>query len=263
VINFIAVEPIPAGTAGRRGLSELERSARDGVPGKRMWSVDEEREPPDPTPRSPQAPARGRIVTLDGGVQTLRVFVPVERFDNGAHVYLRLTFRTDRPHEVAIASFARDDSAKLDRCILTATMGNFARLRELRLAGRTVTAGSLWPDYRGDGFAPHARFPLDELSRGADGAAVVSATPTEPNPDRAEYADGTRQHWRYVGRPAVQSWRCEAPDPELRAAVNGRVVYWASHSPIPGGIAFENFEMDAPFRQGQEFVFAVEPLEVK
>jgi hypothetical protein len=28
---------------------------------------------------------------------------------------------------------------------------------------------------------------------------------------------------------------------------------------IPGGISFENFEMVSPFRQGEEFIFRVEP----
>ena len=29
--------------------------------------------------------------------------------------------------------------------------------------------------------------------------------------------------------------------------------------PIPGGVAFENVELVAPFRSGQEFVFGVSP----
>ena len=41
--------------------------------------------------------------------------------------------------------------------------------------------------------------------------------------------------------------------------MNGRTVYWASRAPIPGGIAYENFEMAAPFAAGQEFRFGVTP----
>ena len=33
--------------------------------------------------------------------------------------------------------------------------------------------------------------------------------------------------------------------------VNGRYTYWASKSPIPGGIAYENFELTEPFQSGQ------------
>jgi hypothetical protein len=35
-----------------------------------------------------------------------------------------------------------------------------------------------------------------------------------------------------------------------------------SDAPIPGGIAFENFELVEPFRQGRAFTFAVEPMDV-
>lgn len=70
------------------------------------------------------------------GVQRLRVVVHVERFDNGAEVDVAVSFRTDRPHEVALSPCRRDGSVELDHCILTATMGNFARLRRLHLADR-------------------------------------------------------------------------------------------------------------------------------
>ena len=35
---------------------------------------------------------------------------------------------------------------------------------------------------------------------------------------------------------------CSNPSNELEGVVNGRYTYWASKSPIPGGIAYENFE---------------------
>ena len=40
-------------------------------------------------------------------------------------------------------------------------------------------------------------------------------------------------------------------------AVNGRFTYWLSRQPIPGGIAFENFEMRERFHDGQRFVFGI------
>ncbi len=100
LINFIAVEPIPAG-ADRRGLSELEPSSLDDAPGKRFWSVDDA-EDSDPYPDD--RPARGVVETVDG-VERLSVVIGVERFDNGTDVYVRLTFRQDRPHEFGIAAF--------------------------------------------------------------------------------------------------------------------------------------------------------------
>lgn len=256
VINYIAVEPVLAGQK-QRGYSELEHSRLDDLPGKRFWSA---ADPADRTPRLALEPVRGEVTQIDG-VECLRVWIQVEPFDNGAHVYVRLTFRADRPHEVALATFAHDDSKPLAACILTATMGNYARLRKLQLAGgETAVSLQLWPDHRGDGFTPHARFPLSRLPRLADGAVVVTAIPDEADPAVADHAPGTREFWRYTGRVAAQSWRCAQPDPALEVLVNGRSVFWNSKSPIPGGVAFENFEMLAPFRQGAEFIFAVEAI---
>ncbi|MDQ3441623.1 MAG: hypothetical protein M3478_14870, partial [Planctomycetota bacterium] len=197
-------------------MSELEHSKLDGVRGKRFWSADD---PADGAPRDPAQPARGVVEQVDG-VDVLRVYVLAERFDSGAHVYVRLSFRADRPHEVAIATFAHADSAPLDQCVVTATMGNYARVRGLHLADRTVRSTDLWPAYRGDGFTPHARFELAELTRTPAGHAIASVTPDEPRPQDATYASGTRDHWRYTGAVATQSWRCETPSERLAVLVN-------------------------------------------
>lgn len=255
LLNFVAIEPIPLSQT-ERGYSELETSGLDGVPGLRLWSADD---PADATPRDPAQPSRGRI-TVVAGVERLEVDILSERFANGAHVWVRVGFRKDRPHEVTLAAFSRDGSAELASCILSATMGNWARLRVLQLDGRDAFAGELWPEYRDSGFAEHARFGIGELRRVGD-AVEVSALPDERTPWLAEYAPGTRDHWRYVGRRAAQTWRAEDPDPALVVQVNGRHTYWMSDDPIPGGIAFENFELVEPFRQGREFTFAAEPLE--
>lgn len=253
VINFVAVEPMV--DQNTRGLSELEPSKLDKARGKRFWSTSDLN---DLSPRPSTHASKGWIEHVNG-VEHLRVWIGVEPFDNGAHVYLRLSFRADRPHEVGIAAYAHNDSEPLRYCVLSATMGNYARLRQLHLKGRVVSAADLWPDYRGHGFTPHASFPLAQLSRTPEGHAVVSATPNEPRPESATYSAGTRRHWRYEGEVATQSWRVEAPDSRLKAQVNGRHVYWSSTAAIPGGISFENFEIFSPFRQGEEFWFQVEP----
>lgn len=255
VVNFVAIEPVPSG-ATERGFSELEWSDLDDERGKRFWSLDD---PSASAPGDPSALAGG-VLDEVGGVGRLTVYIGSERFANGADVYVRARFLASRPYEVALAAFRRQTSVPLDRLILTATMGNYARLRHLGLADGVVAAGQLWPDFGGDGFTAHARFGLAELCR-VDGAAVVTAAPDEPVPEAATYADGTRAHWRYTGRRAVQGWRCDDPRPGLEVLVNGRACYWASTSPIPGGVAFENVELGEPFRQGQEYVFSVVPLE--
>jgi len=267
VINFIAVEPV---VAGRRAFSELEVSGLDRTRGKRMWSADDApgaegtsrhgatgaEGAASGAGRNGPPPARGRIERA-GDIETLTVFVFVEPFAGGARPYLRLRFRSDRPEEVDLAVFAQPGSARMDACILTATMGNYARLRRLHLKDRTVTAGGLWPDFRGNGFAPHARFALGDLFRMPDGSAIVAATPDEPNPADAEYARGTPAWWRYEGAVATQYWRAADPHRDLAAQVNGRATYWGWHTAIPGGVAFENVELVAPFAAGQTFTLGV------
>lgn len=250
LVNFVAIEPIPAGMT-ERGYSELERSRLDGVPGLRFWSVDD---PSDAAPRRGDDPARG---VVDG--DTLSIGILCEPFRNGAHVWVTATFVRDHPHEVTFAAFARESSVALDAVILTATMGNWARLRELELADHTARAGELWPSYRGSAFADHASFGVDELVHEGN-EIVVRARPDEADPAAGVHVEGTAEHWRYVGRPAVQEWRAADPDPALRAQVNGRYTYWMSEHPIPGGIAFENVELVEPFRQGRAVTFRVEPL---
>jgi len=184
VINYIAVEPIVAGQR-ERGLSELEHSKLDDAAGKRFWSIDD---PHDLQPRTDTTVSHGELIDANGA-QTLRVWIAIEPYDNGAHVYLRLDFRADRPHEFAIATFEAEDSKPLDRCIVSATMGNYARLRELHLAdGKIATAQQLWPNYKADGFAPHEKFPLAQLQRTPAGGAIVTATPDEAHPADASYA---------------------------------------------------------------------------
>lgn len=253
MVNYLAVEPIVAGDT-QRGFSELERSELDSRPGKRFWSTDD---PADPTPVEPELPTRGVIDEVDG-VERLTLYVGVERFDSGADVFVRVRFRADRPHEVAVAGFDRECSAPLRALVLTATMGNYARLRALRLRERIVTPAQLWPDFSGTAFTEHARFPLDELER--DGrAALVTATTDEVDPASAMYSDDTKDHWHYQGSTAVQGWRVDDPHDDLEVLVNGRWAYWASESPIPGGPSFENFEVVEPFRPGAEYRFSVEP----
>lgn len=256
LINFIAVEPVDT-ASGTRGLSEIEMSGLDaGERGKRFWSADTFNAAA--TPADPLAPARG-VVDIFDGVERLTVWIGVERFDSGAHVAVRVRFRADRPHEVEVAGFAHDGSAALDHLILTATMGNWARLRHLQLAERIVHPEDLWPGFSRTDFTEHARFPLWALKRDGD-AAFVTVVGDEADPTSVVYPDDTHAHWHFEGVKAVQGWRTDDPHPELEVLVNGRWAYWASASPIPGGVAYENVEMVEPFRQGAAFRFSVEPL---
>ena len=88
--------------------------------------------------------------------------------------------------------------------------------------------------------------------------AIVAATGDEAEPAAANYDAVVPPHWRYRGRVATQYWRAPA-QAGLIARVNGRATFWATMARIPGGISFENFELQAPFTPGQEFSFSVIP----
>lgn len=255
MINFIALEPVPKGEK-HRGFSELEMSALDGVRGKRFWSADDSL---SDKPLPADSPAHG-VVREINGMQTLTVFIFSEDFNNGAKVYVRLRFYENRPYEVELTAYAQKDSRELDHFILTATMGNFARLRTLYLDNDVKSSLQLWPDYRESAFAPHDFTPVDAMIKDKHGAAYFIAAPDEERPQDAEYAPGTKDHWKYYGKKGTQYWRKEVPRPGLQGLVNGRFTYWASESPIPGGISFENFELKEPFVNGATYIFGVTPL---
>lgn len=255
-INFIAFEPIPKGK-NERGFSELEMSTFDkGQRGKRFWSANEPIYDPQDNRTSP---VRG-VVGKENGVETLTLYIFSEPFDNGAKVYVRLRFFADRPYEFELTAYKQDDSVDLETYILTATMGNKSRLRNLYLEGSKKTSKDIWPDYVGDWFTPHCVISQREMIHDKHGYAYFIAAPDEKEPAQAIHAEGTASHWRYKGKPATQYWISKSKNPHLQGLVNGRYTYWMSQSPIPGGIAFENVELKEPFSNGLQYVFGISPL---
>jgi hypothetical protein len=250
LINFIAVEPI---VNGRRGFSELERSRLDDRPGLRLWA-NEAIGGDKPTTNL----IAGTIQRLTNGVEQLQVPLRVETFANGAHVRLVVRQRSDRPDEIEFTVHAEPDSASIEFCVLTATMGNLARLRQLWLQDEVISSLQLYPDYRGIDFAPHTVFALKRLHRTPTGDVLVAATTDEENP-AAVYPFQRSGRWHYGGFKVTQYWRKPAADigDDLHAVVNARHTYWRSRRPIPGGIAFENFELREPFHEGQRFIFGI------
>jgi hypothetical protein len=249
IMNFIAVEPI---VAGRRGYSELEHSDIDKQPGRQMWTADEV-DVNNPLPLT-HSPARG-VITRDGDAEILSFYILVERFENGAKPIVKISLRSDRPEEVSLKTFCTADSAPIESCVLTATMGNWARLRHLHLKDQTINSIDLFHDRPLDGmkFFHPVSWPADQLTN-KDGDLVVSATGDLDQTTPAEVPE----FWRYQGRPAIQTWRT-ASRPDIKARVTGRIVFWGSKVPVPGGAAFENFELTSPFEPGQEFRFGITP----
>jgi hypothetical protein len=99
---------------------------------------------------------------------------------------------------------------------------------------------------------------VERLPRARDGDVLISLMSDEENPATAR-PFGRAHFWDYLGTKVIQYWRKPAAEvhADLSCAVNGRFTYWGSKQPIPGGIAFENFELREPFRSGQSFVFGI------
>lgn len=245
LINFVAVEPI---VAGRRSLSELERSDTDQRPGRVFWTGNAD------APGGPHDPGR---LTRSGQAETLTVTVYMEKFTNGARPIVEFQIRSDRPAEVWFTVRSAPDSAPMDHCVLTATMGNYARLRQLHLRDGVVEPKSLWPDFEGSEFTDEAFFPLSRLPITCGGDVMVCATTDEADPG-AVPADPLGPGWRYRGAfTLTQYWAKPEGSyrPDLRLRVNARRLYWATHNPIPGGLSYENFDLMERFYENQVFVF--------
>lgn len=257
--NYFALEPIAKGDTVR-GFSELEMSGWDDKRGKIFWSANDSIQI---KPVSTLAPVRG-VIEKVAGVETLSLFVFCEPFQNGANVFVRLRFFEDSPYDVEITPYTNKQSVALDKFIITATMGNFARLRKIYLKSGVVSSHSLWPDYSGDWFTKHESFSSSDFVKDSTGYRYFIATPDEEDPNKAVYAEGTANHWKYKGAKAVQYWKI-MDDSKLpvNGLVNGRFTYWASKSPIPGGISFENFELNMPFENGYSYRFGVTPFETE
>jgi hypothetical protein len=232
LVNFIAIEPV---ASGRKGFSELEKSKLDGVNGKRLWLISQ---------------------TATG--EKLSVKIGVEMFDNGAEVQLEIEQSKDTPDEILLTTRATTNSAPLDFCILTATMGNMTRARELWLKDKAVTAAELYRTYSDLHFAPHTSFALDRLLRLNDGSVIAAITTDEADPAATQPFDKSN-FWHYGGAKVTQYWKQPASVSHggLSVLVNARHTYYGTRKPIPNGNAFENFEMRQRFRDGQQFIFGI------
>jgi hypothetical protein len=251
LINFIAVEPVVKGAgsrSSRMAFSELEMSELDaGQRGKRLWVED----------------VAGDLTTLPAKpkpIERLSVRIEVEPFTaNRAHVYIVASIYSDRPRELELAVHHHADSAPVEELTVTATMGNYERVRLLWLKDRVIDSRELYAGYSGDAFIEKENYPRDEMLSYGDGDALALVTTDEDNPSGVEVT--ARPSWTYRSIKLTQYWRVPAGaiQPDLRVKVNGRRVYWASTTPIPGGLSFENFEVRQRYAPGQAFIFGLSP----
>ena len=267
MINFIAIEPV---VNGKMEFSEISPSRVDDKWGKLMWAGNDE----NAKPYYPSAVSRGVISHPDAqhpDVEQLSVYVFMEQFLNGAHPYFKVSIRSDHPEELCFEIFNQTNSATMDRCALTATMGNYSRLRLLYLNNKIVDARSLYKNFNDIDFIEKDEYPANELLKDSNNNYIVVAESDESFssisswPQQENYYK--RWSWRY--RPFckfTQYWRTEKnqADTSLRVRVNGRAKYWSGGSSnkndyinIPGGVAFENFEMREKYFPGQKFYFGL------
>jgi hypothetical protein len=267
LINYIAVEPV---VNGKMEFSEISPSRADGKWGKFFWASDTS----VAGAFFPAALCRGKIDHPDPAhpeTEELSLYVFMEQFLNGAWPYLKLSIRSDRPEELGLQIFDQPGSAVMERCVLTATMGNYSRLRRLFLKDQVVQSEKLFAGFDGIDFIEKKPYPASAMLRNkkADYVAVAETNESFAElaawPQQAGYL--ARWGWRY--RPfykLTQYWRTasEAADSSLEVRVNGRAKYWSGGSAdkknyidIPGGPAFENFELRKDYHSGQIFYFGL------
>lgn len=267
LINYIAVEPV---VNGDMEFSEVSPSRVDGQWGKFLWASDSV----NTGSFTPYAGTRGIIThpdKLNPGAEQLSLYILMEKFLDGAHPYLKLTIRSDKPGELGIQLFNHDQSAVMQRCALSATMGNYSRLRLLYLRGKVIDSRKLYAGYNDIDFIEKEPYAYSQMLKTKNGDPIVIA---ESNEDFDQLASWPQQQpylvkwgWRY--RPFYtlrQYWRVDSGDYDksLQVRVNGRTKYWGAESPdrqkyidVPGGPAFENFELREAYRSGQKFYFGL------
>jgi hypothetical protein len=247
LVNFIAIEPVAAGTAERfkrMAFSELEMSSLDaGRRGKRLWTEN----------------AAGTFTTQP--VECLTVRIEVETFTtNRTRVWILASVCADRPEELKLVVNHYQDSAPIEELTLSATMGNKERLRYLWLRNRIIDSRSLYAGFQGNDFIEKEEYGFKNMLTW-NGDAVALASTNEHDPASVQIPE--RPSWRYKSKKLTQYWRVPGSEVQkgLRVRVNGRRVYWQSTIAIPGGISFENFEVRQPYKPGQSFIFGMTPRE--
>ncbi len=191
--------------------------------------------------------------------RVLTFILYVEPFANGARPIVEVSLFEQYPNRARFKTFSDSRGKPMNRCALTATMGNSSRCRFLWLRSEAIFAPTLYADYKGSQFVEKAPYPIDALWKTTTGDVVAAVTPDEFEP-REVWPLPTDQ-WHYGGKWLAQYWLKPkgSYDQSLQCRVNGRRVYWAGNILLPGGIAYENFEFREKFYQGQEVWFGYTP----
>ena len=268
LINFIAIEPV---VNGEMEFSEVRPSVVDGQWGKFIWAAGDSTHKGSFTGNANTRGVISHPDTKHPDVEELSLLLFMEPFSNGARPYLKLSIRSDAPGELGLQIFNEKGSTKMERCALTATMGNYSRLRLIYLKNRVIDSRELFKGYNDIEFDEKDPYPAVTMISDKKGGLMVAAESSESFnelaawPQQPVYMD----HWNWRYRPfykLTQYWRVDGPsiDTSLKVRVNGRAKYWSGgsndpskYSDIPGGPAFENFELREDYKQGQKFYFGL------
>ena len=242
VINFVSIEPTVRGQSGR-DQSELQESRdRPGERGLSFWAS----ETVESGPRPVKIPAG----IYDAKNRVLRVFIHTETFANGAKPIVECVFDAKQSRQVHFILHSAQDSAHMQWCTLSATMGNYSLLNRIGLrAGQFKTAQELWKNTQpeANGFMPWKEWGASFLNKTPYRMYYATLTSTFDDPANAEYEADVPPEWRYHGPRSKITWIAE-PSANPIVAVNGRETFYGTDTRIPGGVSFENFEMRIRFR---------------
>jgi hypothetical protein len=246
LLNYIAVEPV---ANGEYGFSELENGG-DGKPGKRFWVGSG----PNDGGIGRDGDHRGTVIDTPEG-RALQFVIHVEDFANGTKPEVEVTLFQKYPDRVRFRTSLRPGSTRPQRLTLTATMGNKERCRNLWLDDKAVYAPALFAGEHGDDFFERGLYPVSTLHKTAEGDVVAAITPDEFEPREAW--PFPNDAWHHAGSWRSTYWikRAGAFGSDLSCRVNGRAEYYKTTMPLPGGIAFENFEFREGYRHAQETWF--------
>ena len=170
----------------------------------------------------------GKITRLADGAEQLELTLRVEKFDNGTHVYLVVTQRSDAPDEIELTVHTEPDSKTPQYVMLSATMGNKARTRLLWLAdGPTSTQATLSRlfrrRFRGDDGLRFSPTPSHSRRR----RRCAALTTDEANPAGTKVAG---MGWLVLRRPESHSVLAETERHVRRTTCRRRstraYLYW-------------------------------------
>ncbi len=194
-------------------------------------------------------------ITNENGIEQLNLLFGIENsFANNGHIYTTAHIRKDKPDEIEFRFYTHDDTAPIKKIRLSSTAGNFNHMKLLYLANEIIDSRNLYEGYQETGkrdFAPWTTFEFNKLKKLSDNSIIVATTRSADDPGEFWNDFFTRYELTQYFRKYPGSY-----DGNEFSAVNAKYVFWHTGKPIPGGVSYENFELNDPiFEQGQQIWF--------